>query len=157
MATPPMSPTSDQPPLTEKGKIDRTLVEADLLDDRYATTQRGLKNRYVQLMALGGTIGTRESARTLHYAKKSVADDVMIRSVRVDRSASGHWKSCVTAPRIYLHLGDGICSCHCNCRDRRIPARPRRHDELSQMIRIAKLGLCDGVSVLVLLGHFGSI
>lgn len=50
----------DQPPLSEKGKAVRTLVEADLLDDRYATTQRGLKNRHVQLMALGGTIGTGE-------------------------------------------------------------------------------------------------
>lgn len=58
--TDPMSPTSEQPPLTEKGKTVRTIVEADLLDDRYATTQRGLKNRHVQLMALGGTIGTGE-------------------------------------------------------------------------------------------------
>lgn len=58
-----MSPTSEQPPLTEKGKTVRTLVEADLLDDRYETTQRGLKNRHVQLMALGGTIGTGEYTR----------------------------------------------------------------------------------------------
>ncbi|KAJ5201360.1 uncharacterized protein N7498_006023 [Penicillium cinerascens] len=52
------SSMADQPPLTEKGQTVRTLVEADLLDDRYATTQRGLKSRHVQLMALGGTIGT---------------------------------------------------------------------------------------------------
>ena len=44
--------------MTEKGQTVRRLVEADLLDDRYETTQRGLKNRHVQLMALGGTIGT---------------------------------------------------------------------------------------------------
>jgi len=44
--------------MSEKGRIARTLVEADLLDDRYATTQRGLKSRHVQMMALGGTIGT---------------------------------------------------------------------------------------------------
>lgn len=48
-------------PVSEKGKAVRNLVEADLLDERYATTQRGLKNRHVQLMALGGTIGTGES------------------------------------------------------------------------------------------------
>lgn len=54
------SSMADQPPLTEKGRTVRTLVEADLLDDRYATTQRGLKSRHVQLMALGGTIGTGE-------------------------------------------------------------------------------------------------
>ncbi|OJJ00891.1 hypothetical protein ASPVEDRAFT_592630 [Aspergillus versicolor CBS 583.65] len=36
----------------------QAMVEADLLDDRYQNTQRGLKNRHVQLMALGGTIGT---------------------------------------------------------------------------------------------------
>jgi amino acid transporter len=47
-----------EPPLSEKGKAVRHLVEANLLDDRYATTKRGLKNRHVQLMALGGTIGT---------------------------------------------------------------------------------------------------
>ncbi|KAL2864372.1 proline permease PrnB [Aspergillus lucknowensis] len=34
------------------------MVEADLLDERYKVTQRGLKSRHVQLMALGGTIGT---------------------------------------------------------------------------------------------------
>ncbi|CAI7603545.1 unnamed protein product [Penicillium viridicatum] len=50
---------ADDQPISEKGKALRNLVEADLLDDRYATTtKRGLKNRHVQLMALGGTIGT---------------------------------------------------------------------------------------------------
>jgi yeast amino acid transporter len=34
------------------------LVEADLLDKRYANTQCGLKSRYVQIMALGGATGT---------------------------------------------------------------------------------------------------
>jgi hypothetical protein len=50
--------TDDHAGMTEKGRAVRTLVEADLLDDRYETTQRGLKSRHVQLMALGGTIGT---------------------------------------------------------------------------------------------------
>ncbi|PLB51662.1 proline permease PrnB [Aspergillus steynii IBT 23096] len=36
----------------------QAMIEADLLDERYKVTQRGLKNRHVQLMALGGTIGT---------------------------------------------------------------------------------------------------
>jgi amino acid transporter len=48
----------DEHHISEKGKAVRNLVEANLLDDRYATTKRGLKNRHVQLMALGGTIGT---------------------------------------------------------------------------------------------------
>lgn len=57
--TEPQNFDSDQHPISEKGKALRNLVEADLLDDRYATTtKRGLKNRHVQLMALGGTIGT---------------------------------------------------------------------------------------------------
>lgn len=56
------SPTS-APELTEKGRTVRHLVEADLLDERYATTQRGLKNRHVQLIALGGSIGTGEFAQ----------------------------------------------------------------------------------------------
>ncbi|BCS17019.1 hypothetical protein ALUC_81226A [Aspergillus luchuensis] len=34
------------------------MIARDLLDERYKVTQRGLKNRHVQLMALGGTIGT---------------------------------------------------------------------------------------------------
>jgi amino acid transporter len=44
--------------LDEKRHAVRAIVEADLLDDRYKQTQRGLKNRHVQMMALGGTIGT---------------------------------------------------------------------------------------------------
>ena len=34
------------------------LVSADLLDDRFEQTQRGLKTRHAQMIALGGTIGT---------------------------------------------------------------------------------------------------
>ncbi|EEH47577.1 uncharacterized protein PADG_03661 [Paracoccidioides brasiliensis Pb18] len=49
-------------PAPEKGDVNRdairALVEAELLDKRYARTQRGLKSRHVQMMALGGTIGT---------------------------------------------------------------------------------------------------
>lgn len=45
-------------PFSEKQNALRQLVEADLLDTRYAQTQRGLKSRHVQMMALGGTIGT---------------------------------------------------------------------------------------------------
>ncbi|KAK2806729.1 hypothetical protein FQN50_005724 [Emmonsiellopsis sp. PD_5] len=49
-------------PTYEKGDDSRDavrdMVAADLLDDRYAQTQRGLKSRHVQMMALGGTIGT---------------------------------------------------------------------------------------------------
>lgn len=56
--TAPQNSSEDHHPISEKGKAVRDLVEADLLDDRYAITQRGLKNRHVQLMALGGTIGT---------------------------------------------------------------------------------------------------
>jgi yeast amino acid transporter len=35
-----------------------TIVAADLLDDRFQQTQRGLKSRHAQMIALGGTIGT---------------------------------------------------------------------------------------------------
>lgn len=35
---------------TEKYGGTRNLIEADLLDDRYAQTQRGLNNRQVQMM-----------------------------------------------------------------------------------------------------------
>ena len=41
-----------------KSSVAETIVAADLLDDRYATTQRGLKSRHAQMIALGGTIGT---------------------------------------------------------------------------------------------------
>lgn len=61
----------DNHPISEKGKALRNLVEADLLDDRYATTtKRGLKNRHVQLMALGGTIGTGKSTGLRHKKAK---------------------------------------------------------------------------------------
>lgn len=35
-----------------------TIVAADLLDDRFEQTKRGLKTRHAQMIALGGTIGT---------------------------------------------------------------------------------------------------
>jgi len=33
-------------------------IAADLFDERYETTHRGLKSRHAQMIALGGTIGT---------------------------------------------------------------------------------------------------
>ncbi|KAF3484415.1 proline permease PrnB [Arthroderma uncinatum] len=42
----------------EKRNDMRAMVEASLHDTRYNQTQRGLKSRHVQMMALGGTIGT---------------------------------------------------------------------------------------------------
>ena len=38
--------------------VSAQIIAADLLDDRYAPTQRGLKSRHAQMIALGGTIGT---------------------------------------------------------------------------------------------------
>ncbi|KAK4935491.1 hypothetical protein LTR10_023449 [Elasticomyces elasticus] len=43
---------------TRKGSIAESVIAADLLDDRYHITQRGLKSRHAQMIALGGTIGT---------------------------------------------------------------------------------------------------
>ena len=41
-----------------KSSVAESVVAADLLDERYTTTQRGLKSRHAQMIALGGTIGT---------------------------------------------------------------------------------------------------
>lgn len=41
-----------------KSSVVQSIVAADLLDERYAITQRGLKSRHAQMIALGGTIGT---------------------------------------------------------------------------------------------------
>ena len=41
-----------------KASVVESIVAADLLDERYATTKRGLKSRHAQMIALGGTIGT---------------------------------------------------------------------------------------------------
>lgn len=37
-----------------KSSVAESIVAADLLDERYATTQRGLKSRHAQMIALGG-------------------------------------------------------------------------------------------------------
>lgn len=48
-----------KPSLTgRKASVAESIIAADLLDERYATTQRGLKSRHAQMIALGGTIGT---------------------------------------------------------------------------------------------------
>ena len=59
---PAVAPTASMDPESAaadlKPRALQAMVEADLLDERYKVTQRGLKNRHVQMMALGGTIGT---------------------------------------------------------------------------------------------------
>ncbi|KAI9376429.1 amino acid permease/ SLC12A domain-containing protein [Aspergillus egyptiacus] len=61
MASEKPTPASNVDPEIAMGSKAGTLqamVEADLLDERYNVTQRGLKTRHVQLIALGGAIGT---------------------------------------------------------------------------------------------------
>jgi yeast amino acid transporter len=41
-----------------KNSLAGSVIAGDLLDERYATTKRGLKSRHAQMIALGGTIGT---------------------------------------------------------------------------------------------------
>ncbi|KIW98584.1 uncharacterized protein Z519_00245 [Cladophialophora bantiana CBS 173.52] len=41
-----------------KSSVTESIIAADLLDERYAITHRGLKSRHAQMIALGGTIGT---------------------------------------------------------------------------------------------------
>jgi amino acid permease len=36
-----------------KSSVAESIIAADLLDERYATTQRGLKSRHAQMIALG--------------------------------------------------------------------------------------------------------
>jgi amino acid transporter len=55
---PVIDPHEDGHVYDEKRNAVRDMVAADLLDDRYMQTQRGLRSRHVQMMALGGTIGT---------------------------------------------------------------------------------------------------
>lgn len=44
-----------------KSSVAESIVAADLLDERYATTQRGLKSRHAQMIALG------KSSQVLRY------------------------------------------------------------------------------------------
>lgn len=41
-----------------KSSVAESIIAADLLDERYRITERGLKSRHAQMIALGGTIGT---------------------------------------------------------------------------------------------------
>merc|ERR1711939_598913 len=41
-----------------KASVAESIIAADLLDERYRITKRGLKSRHAQMIALGGTIGT---------------------------------------------------------------------------------------------------
>lgn len=121
----------DVNPMTEKGKSMRNLVEADLLDERYATTQRGLKNRHVQLMALGGTIGTGKSDALYQPEEKSDILTGLQRSLRIFWSIFGHWRPCFIAPRLSFHLGHGLRTCHSHRRNRRLSPCSWWNNELS--------------------------
>lgn len=43
--------------LPETGVM-KPISPANLIDERYATTKRGLRSRHAQMIALGGAIGT---------------------------------------------------------------------------------------------------
>lgn len=52
------SDVSGQPPMVQRGSIGQIMLSEGLTDGRYEKTQRGLKSRHAQMIALGGTIGT---------------------------------------------------------------------------------------------------
>jgi hypothetical protein len=54
-----------------KSSVAESVIAAGLLDERYATTQRGLKSRHAQMIALGGTIGT--GYVLLHPSRRDLA------------------------------------------------------------------------------------
>lgn len=56
--TPQMADDSYEPSKFQRGSVHSILMQQDLNDGRYETTQRGLKSRHAQMIALGGTIGT---------------------------------------------------------------------------------------------------
>lgn len=49
---------SGEPGMVHRGSVHEIMMAADLNDQRYETTHRGLKSRHAQMIALGGTIGT---------------------------------------------------------------------------------------------------
>lgn len=100
----------DEQLVTEKGKAVRSLVQENLLDERYATTQRGLKNRHVQLMALGGTIGTgKAESRYLWCIALTIQ-----RSFRIIRPIIGDRRPCFPSARISFYLCHGLRTCNCH-------------------------------------------
>jgi len=44
--------------MVQRGSVQEIMNDAELNDQRYETTKRGLKSRHAQMIALGGTIGT---------------------------------------------------------------------------------------------------
>ena len=52
------SDVSGEPTMVQRGSVHEIMIAADLNDQRYETTHRGLKSRHAQMIALGGTIGT---------------------------------------------------------------------------------------------------
>lgn len=40
-----------------QASMSESVIAADLLDERYLKTQRGLKSRHAQMIAFGGTVG----------------------------------------------------------------------------------------------------
>lgn len=49
---------SSEGPRAQRGSVHEIMMNTDLNDTRYEQTQRGLKSRHAQMIALGGTIGT---------------------------------------------------------------------------------------------------
>jgi hypothetical protein len=100
----------DEQLVTEKGKAVRSLIQENLLDERYATTQRGLKNRHVQLMALGGTIGTGKAGSKYQWCIALTFQ----RPFRVIRPIIGDRRPCFPSAGISFYLCYGLRTCNCH-------------------------------------------
>lgn len=54
----PTKSNEDGAHLRKSSVVNRDVLTGEVFDDRYESTQRGLKSRHAQMIALGGTIGT---------------------------------------------------------------------------------------------------
>lgn len=57
----------------QRGSVHAVMMDAELNDKRYEKTQRGLKSRHAQMIALGGTIGKSFSQSVAVPCNRAVA------------------------------------------------------------------------------------
>lgn len=153
----PTKSEEDGTPRRESSAVDREVLTGEIFDDRYESTQRGLKSRHAQM------IGKYRHASCLKHHKQLLTQqssrwNYRYRSFRRIWTDTCSRRSSLHPRSLHLHVLPHLVHCYWHDRTLSLDSNKRLlYEHVRMAICEPQPRLCDGLAVLLQLGDLGPI